>query len=261
MLFWPIDLAALSHGERMAFYYGFHLLSLAGLVLCAAAVGPDSGLRRRKAGCFAGTAYILLYLLMWGWTGLGRAVGLETALVSSRAALLVPLAVVSISRVFDVSLGAGCDLAAPCLYLARAIGKVGCVFPGCCHGRPCVWGIYSAVARMRCFPLQLLEAAGSLAVAAAVLWYGNRRSHPRDGSAYVFSLVLFGCFLFVMEFLNTSDRVLLQMTVDSFFAIAMVLAGLVGLYLIGKRRDCGQRAPLAGGPPKGESARGGNRQP
>ena len=64
-----------------------------------------------------------------------------------------------------------------------------------------------------------------------------------------------------MEFLNTSDRVLLQMTVDSFSAIAMVLAGLVGLYLIGKQRDCGQRAPLAGGPPKGESARGGNRQP
>ena len=76
-------------------------------------------------------------------------------------------------------IGVFLDAATPGLFLAVAIGRVGCFLAGCCAGRPtCTrWGIWSSDRRVgaRRLPTQLLESGAGLVigVAAAALVLGH----------------------------------------------------------------------------------------
>ena len=76
-------------------------------------------------------------------------------------------------------IGVFLDAAAPGLFLAVAIGRIGCLLTGCCAGRMTCsrWGIWSSDRRIgaRRVPTQLLESGAGLAigVAAATLVLGH----------------------------------------------------------------------------------------
>jgi hypothetical protein len=90
-----------------------------------------------------------------------------------------------------------------------ALGRVGCLMVGCCHGRPCSWGVRygpghaddgfpSHLTGIRLFPIQLLESATVLVV---VVW-GTvliTRGHP-PGEALVLYVMGYGAARFVFEF-------------------------------------------------------------
>lgn len=83
-----------------------------------------------------------------GWCIQGFVAGLVLAGVPAFALLGLPV-------------GQTLDAAAPGLFLAMALGRVGCFFAGCCVGRPTGtrWGLWSSDQRlgMRRIPTQLLE--------------------------------------------------------------------------------------------------------
>lgn len=95
-----------------------------------------------------------------GWCIQGFVVGLVAGAVPALALTKLPV-------------GNSLDIIAPGLFLAMAVGRVGCFFAGCCGGRPTAsrWGVWSSDQRVgaRRIPTQLLESALALALGLAVL--------------------------------------------------------------------------------------------
>jgi phosphatidylglycerol:prolipoprotein diacylglycerol transferase len=89
----------------------------------------------------------------------------------------------------------GADYFAVAIPLGHALGRVGCFFAGCCHGRPP-------------HPVQLYEAGGLLLVAAAcarVLRLVERRA-ALTGTAFRCYLVLYGILRFALDPLRADGR-------------------------------------------------------
>ncbi len=103
---------------------------------------------------------------------------------------------------FNLPVGAFLDATAPGLFLAVAIGRVGCFLTGCCAGRctPSRWGVWSSDRRIgaRRIPAQLLESAAGLliGVVAALLVLGD--APVIDGLVFVAAL---GAYILVRQFL------------------------------------------------------------
>jgi phosphatidylglycerol:prolipoprotein diacylglycerol transferase len=89
-----------------------------------------------------------------------------------------PVTAVLLAAAQGLDIGAYLDGVAPGIFLAVAIGRVGCFLTGCCAGRPTAgWGVWSSDRRVgaRRVPAQLLESATGLALAslAALLIFGG----------------------------------------------------------------------------------------
>jgi phosphatidylglycerol:prolipoprotein diacylglycerol transferase len=94
-----------------------------------------------------------------------------------------------------VPVGSALDAAAPGLMLGMAVGRLGCLFAGCCGGPPTAapWGVWSSDQHMgaRRVPTQLIEAATSFILGvltlAALLTHGaaNGAFFAVDVAAYI----------------------------------------------------------------------------
>jgi phosphatidylglycerol---prolipoprotein diacylglyceryl transferase len=106
--------------------------------------------------------YMVLYRRTVGWCIQGFVSGASLALI-----LLLLL--------FRIPVGAFLDAATPGLFIAMAIGRIGCFFGGCCGGpiTSAPWGVWSSDQRIgaRRVPTQLMELllAGIIGVGVLVL--------------------------------------------------------------------------------------------
>jgi phosphatidylglycerol:prolipoprotein diacylglycerol transferase len=111
------------------------------------------------------------------------------------------------------------DLFAPCLALGHAFGRLGCFAAGCCYGKELNidWGVFEFPPGSVAFeqyvaagmspgagttpplhPTQLYEAAGELAIFAALMALRGRL-RPRPGSLLLVYLALYALLRFVVE--------------------------------------------------------------
>lgn len=115
----------------------------------------------------------------------GFLVGAAIILVAAFAVLRLPV-------------GTFLDAATPGLFLGIAIGRPGCIFAGCCSGRPTAsrWGVWASDRRVgtRRVPTQLLEALVGLAIgiAALILVLHSRPALP--GAIFVGALAAYTFF-------------------------------------------------------------------
>jgi len=174
--------------------------------------------------------------------------------------VLVVIVLALMLRREDLRFFAVADSAAPSLLLAYGIGRLGCHFAGDgCYGFPTSlpWGTdYSSGVvppsqALRRFP----EIAGQFpdgipdttplhptpvyeflacALLFLVLWR-FRKSIRIEGRIFMLYLVFAGLERFAVEFLRLNPRVLFGLSGFQIFAFLMILAGLVGWYLLGKR--------------------------
>ena len=92
-------------------------------------------------------------------------------------------------------IGGVLDAAAPGIYFAVALGRIGCFLTGCCAGRCTAsrWGIWSSDRRMgaRRIPTQLLESVAGLmlGVATLVLLLGDMV--PIEGATFVAAFLIY----------------------------------------------------------------------
>ena len=107
------------------------------------------------------------------------------------------------------------DLAVLGVGVVIAIGRVGCLLVGCCHGRPAAWGVRygaahvddgfpQAYAGVRLVPVQGLEALtliGSVGVGAALALHGRPA-----GTVLVWFLLVQASTRFLLEFLRGDER-------------------------------------------------------
>jgi phosphatidylglycerol:prolipoprotein diacylglycerol transferase len=106
----------------------------------------------------------------------------------------VPVAAVALIA-SDMPAGTVLDATAPGLFVAVAIGRVGCFLTGCCAGRltSSRWGIWSSDRRLgaRRLPVQLVESLAGLVLAVATWFLIHLRIPGIDGASFVIAMAAY----------------------------------------------------------------------
>lgn len=113
-----------------------------------------------------------------------------------------PVVAVAILVAFNLPVGAFLDAVTPGLFVAVAIGRIGCFLAGCCAGRATSsrWGIASSDRMIfaRRIPAQILEAAAGLLIAAVSMTVILGHLPHIDGSVFIGAL---GVYFLARQFL------------------------------------------------------------
>ena len=133
------------------------------------------------------------------------------------------------------------DAVAPALALGQALGRVGCLFAGCCYGAQCdlPWAVTFSDPRslaplgMPLHPAQLYAAAANFTIFAVLYWVARPRQRS-SGQLLGLYLVLYPITRFLLEFLRDDPRGTLG-TLSTSQAMGIPLLA-VGLWILYTRR-------------------------
>jgi phosphatidylglycerol---prolipoprotein diacylglyceryl transferase len=155
--------------------------------------------------------------------------------------LAVTVALLYIRRV-GLPLWTTCDVFAPGIALGHVVGRFGCLFAGCCYGKPTTrpWGItftdpFAAAnvgtpLGVPLHPTQLYEAGAELLIVAALLWT-ERKGRPFAGRTFWLYMLLYAISRFIIEFFRGDERGMVFMFSTSQF-ISLLLAPLALVMLL-----------------------------
>lgn len=145
------------------------------------------------------------------------------------------------SKVKGLSFGRLADLTAPVIPLGQAIGRVGCIINGCCHGKPTdlPWGIvyinpgsFATLPGVAVHPTQAYEIICHFII-FGVLWWLRGRLRP-EGSLFLIYLTLFSVVRFSLSFLREGTAFLGGFQQAQIIAL-LVLAVTIPLLVIRTR--------------------------
>jgi len=135
-----------------------------------------------------------------------------------------------------------CDVFAPGIALGHVVGRFGCLFAGCCYGKPTTrpWGItftdpFAAAnvgtpLGVALHPTQLYEAGAELLILIVHL-DTERKGRPFPGRTFWLYMLLYAISRFIIEFYRGDDRGMVGMFSTSQF-ISIVLAPLAIVMLV-----------------------------
>lgn len=139
------------------------------------------------------------------------------------------------------------DVFAPGIALGHVIGRLGCLFAGCCFGRPTdmPWAItfHSEFATRNVgtplgiplHPTQLYEAGAELLILVLLL-ATERRGRPFPGRTFWGYLLLYGVSRFIIEFYRNDPRGMVgDLSTSQFVSILLVPLSIVMLVVLGRR--------------------------
>ncbi len=146
-------------------------------------------------------------------------------------------------RKLGLPLWTTCDVFAPGIALGHVIGRFGCLFAGCCYGKPTTlpWGItftdpFAAAnvgtpLNVPLHPTQIYE-AGAEALILLVLLATERKGRPFAGRTFWLYMLLYAISRFIIEFFRgDADRGTVFMFSTSQF-ISVLLAPLAIVMLV-----------------------------
>jgi phosphatidylglycerol:prolipoprotein diacylglycerol transferase len=134
------------------------------------------------------------------------------------------------------------DVFAPGIALGHVVGRFGCLFAGCCYGKPTTlpWGItftdpFAAAnvgtpLGVPLHPTQLYEAGAELLI-LGVLLVTERKGRPFAGRTFWLYMLLYAISRFIIEFYRGDERGTVGMFSTSQF-ISIVLAPLAIIMLV-----------------------------
>jgi phosphatidylglycerol:prolipoprotein diacylglycerol transferase len=164
-------------------------------------------------------------------------------------------------------LGTTADIAAPALALGQAIGRLGCLFAGCCYGRACSlpWAVTFHDGRAHdltgvpldtaLHPTQLYHALADLLILFVTLWLLRRRRFP--GQVFWTYLLIYSVLRGVVEIWR-GDVVRGvfaggSLSTSQIISIPVAIVSVVMLVLLGRRAG----AATAAVPPTAAARAGG----
>jgi phosphatidylglycerol:prolipoprotein diacylglycerol transferase len=120
------------------------------------------------------------------------------------------------------------DLAAPCITFAHGMGRLGCLFAGCCYGAETeAWyGIFMVDLGKKVVPVQLYEALFLFALCAVTGWMLIKRK--RYGLPVY--LLLYGLWRFFIEYARTDYRgttIVSFLTPSQLTSVLLIVAAFV----------------------------------
>jgi len=145
-------------------------------------------------------------------------------------------------RKIGLPLWTTCDVFAPGIALGHVVGRFGCLFAGCCFGKPTTkpWGItftdpFAAAnvgtpLGVPLHPTQLYEAGAELVILFVLLWT-ERKGRPFAGRTFWLYMLLYAISRFIIEFFRGDERGTVGMFSTSQF-ISIVLAPLAIVMLV-----------------------------
>lgn len=127
------------------------------------------------------------------------------------------------------------DIGACSVVLAHAVGRIGCLFAGCCHGAATdAWyGIYNCRLHAKAVPVPLFESLFLFALLAVLL----RRLFKGGSCILSLYLMIYGVWRFFIEYLRTDDRgatVVSALSPSQFTALILIAAGAI-VFVITKK--------------------------
>lgn len=155
--------------------------------------------------------------------------------------LAVTVALVYIRRV-GLPLWTTCDVFAPGIALGHVVGRFGCLFAGCCYGKPTKlpWGItftdpFAAAnvgtpLGVALHPTQIYEAGAELLI-LVVLLMTERKGRAFAGRTFWLYMLLYAVSRFIIEYFRGDERGTVGMFSTSQF-ISIVLAPLAIAMLV-----------------------------
>jgi phosphatidylglycerol---prolipoprotein diacylglyceryl transferase len=139
------------------------------------------------------------------------------------------------------------DVFAPAVALGHVVGRMGCFFAGCCHGRPTdvPWAVtfrseYAAQnvgtpINIPLHPAQLYEAGAELFILGALL-LTERRGRVFPGRTFWTYMFLYGVSRFVIEFYRGDVRGMVgALSTSQFVSVLIVPLSIVMLILLARR--------------------------
>ena len=143
------------------------------------------------------------------------------------------------------------DVFAPGIALGHVVGRLGCLFAGCCFGKPTTmpWGItfHDKFAEQNAgttlgiplHPTQLYEAGAELLI-LAVLLLTERKGRPFPGRTFWSYMFLYGVSRFAIEFYRGDSRgtigfLSMSLSTSQFISLLIVPVSLVMLVVLGRR--------------------------
>lgn len=215
-------------GRGISLYYTFWFLGVVCVLICGYFLGKRYGFSFAKSVLHVVSAVILGYLLLWGtsWVfGGGKTNGLNFI----RIVTFMPVAVFIMAKLLKDRFGDVADFIAPLLAIFHGVTHLGCIFPGCCHGYPSAWGLYSNSVEAVCFPIQPIEAVSSILIGVALLVMGKK--NMQASKLYAWYLLLFGSTRFVWEFLRDNEKIWNGISELAFHALAAAVIGALALVI------------------------------
>ncbi len=156
------------------------------------------------------------------------------------AVFLTPVLIMLSARVINQPWRQIIDMVALSEMFARAFGKLGCVFFGCCWGFECDYGVYNYLQKKTMFPSPIFEVGTMLIIIVIgfLFLYKSKRYVP--GCLYPIMSLLYGVTRFFWEFTRyyTSEAeryLILGMSLWQVCSIITVV--LSALWLVGIKKD------------------------
>jgi phosphatidylglycerol:prolipoprotein diacylglycerol transferase len=159
-------------------------------------------------------------------------------------------------------LWATCDVFAPGVALGHAIGRLGCLFAGCCYGRPTSmpWGIVfsdpfaasyvGTPLGVHLHPTQLYEAGAEMLI-LAVLLLSERRGKPFAGRTFWIYTFLYGVSRFIIEFYRGDERgSLAGLSTSQVISIVLVPLSVFMLVWLARRPQAAELKASTGPAPR-----------
>lgn len=118
------------------------------------------------------------------------------------------------------------EIAAGSIAVAHGLGRLGCLFAGCCHGdvTDAWYGIYHVYIRAKVIPVQLFEALFLFALCGVLTW---RLVKGRKNNLAVY-LMAYAVWRFFVEYLRADDRgatIVPFLSPSQFVAVALFVFG------------------------------------
>lgn len=127
------------------------------------------------------------------------------------------------------------SLAACCILIGHAFGRIGCFFAGCCYGSPTdsFLGVQFPGHLQKVHPTQLYEAAFLFILFAVFSYLLLKKNFRHNMSLY---LICYGTFRFLIEYLRGDHRgeLVSGISPSQFWSILMVVIGIVLFVVIHK---------------------------
>jgi phosphatidylglycerol---prolipoprotein diacylglyceryl transferase len=141
------------------------------------------------------------------------------------------------------------DVFAPGIALGHVIGRLGCLFAGCCFGRPTTvpWAItfHNEFAAQNVgtplgvplHPTQLYEAGAELLILLFLLAF-ERKGRPFPGRTFWGYMLLYGVSRFIIEFYRGDPRGMIgSFSTSQFVSLVIVPLALIMLYVLSRNTD------------------------
>ena len=147
------------------------------------------------------------------------------------------VAVILVIRHAKKPVGEYANFIGPALLVGQGIGRIGCFFAGCCHGKACnlPWAVTfphaSPPANYPVHPTQLYETFINFTMFFVLVKFVRPRFN-KPWQTFAIYLMVAGLERFLIEFIRVNPRVAWGLSSAQFTSVGIFIGGLVLVYII-----------------------------